>query len=74
MPVILQKLFDNREELSSLSPNKDDCIVPIYSKLNFRQPIFNYLKSNSLKIEQENTFSISEAIMKEKLKILLEKK
>jgi hypothetical protein len=75
MPMILEKLFADKEELSSKSLNKDDCIVPISSsKLIVRQPIFDYLKSNTFKIEQENAFSISETILKEKLKILLQKK
>jgi len=76
MPVILEKLFSNHEELSPKSLNKDDCIVPISSssKLIVRQPMIDYLKSNSFKIEQENAFSISETILKEKFKILLQKK
>jgi len=82
MPMILPKLFDdnNKEELSL---NEDDCIVPMSSskfsikssKIIPRQSIFDCLiPTNSFKIEQENTFSISETIMKEKLKILLQKK
>jgi hypothetical protein len=65
MPVILKKLFDKKEE---------DCIVPISSimpsNIIHPQPIFNC----SLKAEQENSFSISETTMKQKLKILLQKK
>jgi len=82
MPVILKKLFDNKEELSIKSLNEDDCVVPNSSsissmkssKIIFHQPIFDCLISNSFKIEQENTFSISETMMKQKLKILLQKK
>jgi hypothetical protein len=71
MPVILQKLFDNHPE--ELSYNTDDCIVPLStsSKILFRQPIVDCLK---VKFEQENIFSIPETLMREKLKILLEKK
>jgi len=73
--MILEKLFADKEELSSKSQNENDCIVPISSsKLIVHQPIFDYLKSNTFKIEQENAFSISETILKEKLKILLQKK
>lgn len=32
MPVILEKLFDYKEDLSSLSRNEDDCVVPSFSE------------------------------------------
>jgi hypothetical protein len=69
MPVILQKLFDTHPE--ELSGKHDDCIAPLSSstKIRFRQPIIDCLK-----VEQENILSISETVMREKLKILLEKK
>lgn len=73
MPVILQKLFDTHpEEFSSQYLTDDDRIVPLSSssKILFRQPSIDCLK---VKLEQENIFSISETIMREKLKILLEK-
>jgi hypothetical protein len=64
MPVIFQKLFDTHPEKES-SSNTDDCIVPLSSsKKLFHPPI----------AEQENIFSISENLLREKLKILLEKK
>lgn len=61
MPMILKTLFDKKE---------DDCMVPLSSIIH-HQPILNSLIS---KHEQENSFSISETIIKQKLKILLEKK
>jgi hypothetical protein len=72
MPMILEKLFDNNQD--PLILNGDDSIVPLSSRRILRPPSLDCLITNSLKTEQENIFSISETIMKEKLKILLEKK
>jgi hypothetical protein len=82
IPVILQKLFDDKDELSPPSMNQDDCLVPIScsissiisSKLIHPRSHFDCLTSTSFKTEQENSFSISETIMKQKLKILLQNK
>jgi hypothetical protein len=81
IPVILQKLFNNQEELPGLIDD-DDSVVPdpsssnsrvLSSKTKYPSPIFDSFISNSCKIEQENSFSISETTMKQKFKTLLQK-
>ncbi|CAF1574027.1 unnamed protein product [Rotaria sp. Silwood1] len=82
MPVILEKLFDYKDDLSIKSIHEDDCLVPILcsnysllsSKIIHSQPIFDCFKSNSFKTKQENFFSISETTMKQKFQTLLQKK
>ncbi|CAF1072102.1 unnamed protein product [Adineta steineri] len=81
-PIILQKLYDNKNQLSPTLVDQNDYIIPITylnsssisSKLIHPRPSHDCLMSNSCKIEQENFFPISETVMKERFKILLQKK
>ncbi|CAF1041443.1 unnamed protein product [Adineta ricciae] len=85
VPEILPDLFDSQTcELSPTYPSiHDDCMVPLSSsmaspslssfKIVHPRPNFNYLIANCFKTEQENSFSISETMMKQKFKFLLQK-
>ncbi|CAF3387720.1 unnamed protein product [Rotaria socialis] len=82
MPVILEKLFDYKEDhVSSKSINDNDCLVPlssancslISSKIIHPQPIYDCSIANSCKIKQEKLFSISETTMKQKFQTLFQK-
>ncbi|UJR15360.1 hypothetical protein I4U23_002309 [Adineta vaga] len=82
VPVILPKLFDQQNsELSPTFTSQNDSLVPLFSsnspilssRMVHPRPNFNDLISNCFKTDQENLFSISETIMKQKLKILLQK-
>ncbi|CAF1195425.1 unnamed protein product [Rotaria sordida] len=82
MPMILEKLFDYKEDLSIKSLNENDCIVPISSskfsfissKIIHHQPSFDCFISDSFKTEQKHLFSISETTMKQKFQTLLQNK
>ena len=81
MPVVLQKLFDNQDESSTMCMSGDDYLAPISSsmfsvlssKLIHPQPNSDCFVSNSVKKEQETLFSIPETTMRKKLKSLLQK-
>lgn len=73
MPVILEKLFNYQEDLSSKSITHDDCLVPLSSNIIHSQPIFDNFMKNSYKTQQEKLFSISETTMKQKFQTLIQK-